>query len=390
MYFRNVLEMLQEKDVIDTLENEVEEGLFSFTNVGIICQNNNTFTLEFEKRNISNVNFISFNDVFEEIIEERFTKKVLVVDNKIKNANKNISKIKDMTDCKIIIYSSKETNINNMSDDKRIEMNKNSQVSQSEGLSKRLSQLNKEGRRLNDDSCSSEKVLTEAMLDIITFAKSLFEPLGAKIEQVKSMSLYDCQEYFHQVGGPKPNPENKKVYMKPDGGILIMTHKDKRIPILITEDKVQGTNDLRHEEQKSHQATGNAIERAAKNIRSAEMLFSNLDIFPYVIFASGCDFHSSETIAKRIEAFNMGFPNHYVEISPNIKEEEISKNIDNIITSIDIQKKCGSRCIVSAFVKAHKWDEMKHGSSTWKKQEIVKICEQVIRLVFDSISPSLM
>lgn len=37
-------------------------------------------------------------------------------------------------------------------------------------------------------------------------------------------------------------------------------------------------------------------------------------------------------------------------------------------------------------VKAHKWDEMKHGSSLWKKEEIVLICKDVIDKVFSSIN----
>ena len=258
-------------------------------------------------------------------------------------------------------------------------------VSQSMGLSKRLTQMNSDGRKLNDDSSSSESTLSEAMIDIIIYAKEKIATIGGTITHKKQMSLYECQQYFHKVGGPTPNEVNKSVCMKPDGGIIIATINNIEYPIMIVEDKVQGTNDNLHEQKKKRQATGNAIERGAKNIRGAEMIFSEMNIFPYVLFASGCDFHHTETISKRIEMMNMGFPNHYIEINPKKTSEIISTNIDEIISLININKCCG-KSISSVFVKAHKWDEMRHGSSMWKKNEIIKICYKVIDLVVDELT----
>jgi hypothetical protein len=255
----------------------------------------------------------------------------------------------------------------------------------SDGLSERLSQLNIDGRHLNDDSRPSEETLNGAMREIIPYAKELFQTVGATVKQIKSMSLYECQQYFHKVGGPSPNPDNKNVSMKPDGGILMVTTATgETFPILIVEDKVQGTNDNLFKQNKKKQATGNAIERGAKNIRGAEMLFADRDIFPYVLFASGCDFHSSETIAKRIEMMNMGVPNHYIEVKPTTSSEMIATTLAAIISAINIKKICG-KSIASVFVKAHKWNEMSHGSSKWKKNEIVQICKQVIDKVFMSV-----
>ena len=55
--------------------------------------------------------------------------------------------------------------------------------------------------------------------------------------------------------------------MRPDGGILYMvTKNEQKYPILITEMKNQGTNDLRLKEGKKKQAKGNAIERLGKNV----------------------------------------------------------------------------------------------------------------------------
>jgi hypothetical protein len=257
------------------------------------------------------------------------------------------------------------------------------EMSQSAGLSKRLTQMAKEGRHLNDDSCSSEKILLEAMREIIPYAKEHFKPLGYTIILEKNISLFDCQSFFEKVGGPKPNPNNKKVCMRPDGGILFAVSGEIRIPILIVEDKVQGTNDNLFEKNENRQSTGNAIERGAKNIRGAEMLFAGLEIFPYVMFASGCDFHYTETISKRIEMMNMGIPNHYVDISKTTTQEQVQAMIDDIVPSINVKKICG-KSIASVFVKAHKWDEMKHGTSRWKKEEQIQILKKIIDKTIES------
>jgi len=204
---------------------------------------------------------------------------------------------------------------------------------------------------------------------------------GGKVMHAKSISLYDCQKYFNKFGGPPPNPENKHVCMRPDGGILFVMVNHDWIPLLIVEDKVQGTNDKLFEQGKKRQATGNAIERAGKNIRGAEMLFISQDIFPYIIFASGCDFHSSETIAKRIEMMNMGVPNHYINVSATTSQEQINDIIKETIPNISLKKVCG-KSIASVFVKSHKWNEMKHGSSSWKKEEQLEILKNVIDKTF--------
>lgn len=261
-------------------------------------------------------------------------------------------------------------------------------MSKSTGLSERLKKFADDGRHLNDDSCVSEGTLSAAICELIPYTTTLFASIGATIEHKKTISLYECQEYFHKVGGPPPNSDNKKVCMKPDGGVFIMLHNGKRTPILIIEDKVQGTNDILHAESKKRQATGNAIERGAKNIRGAEMLFADLDIFPYVMFASGCDFHSSETIAKRIEMMNMGMPNHYIDVTPERTPEDIASALLAVKESVSIKKLCG-KSIATVFVKAHKWDSMPHGASSWKKAEIVDLCKKVIDDVFKSVSSKL-
>jgi len=258
----------------------------------------------------------------------------------------------------------------------------------SQKLSRSLSEYYNDDKCLNDDSKNSEKILSLAMEEVLLYAQALFKNISGTVNTKNKMSLYECQEYFHNAGGPEPNPVNKNFSMRPDGGILILSLNGKDIPILIVEDKVQGTNDNLFAKNCKKQATGNAIERGAKNIRGAEMIFSGLPIFPYVLFASGCDFHESETISKRIDMMNMGITNHYIGISKSSTDENINVLIEDIKQSINIKKVC-SIGIASVFIKAHKWDELIHGSSMWKKEEIVNICKKVIDNVYENISTSL-
>jgi len=256
--------------------------------------------------------------------------------------------------------------------------------SQSAGLSNRLTQLNADGRTLIDDSSVSESTLTSAMEQIVEYARARVATIGGTIQHKKKLSLYECQRTFHQFGGPSPNEANKSVYMKPDGGILFAVINGQEIPMLIVEDKVQGTNDILFEKNSKRQATGNAIERAAKNIRGAEMIFAGRNIFPYVLFASGCDLHHTETISRRIDMMNMGITNHYVEVTPDKTQSELMDEVSAIVPAIKINNICG-KSIASVFVKAHKWDAMKHGSSMWRKDEIITICTRVIDIVVDEI-----
>jgi len=259
-------------------------------------------------------------------------------------------------------------------------------VTQSAGLRVRLAATQKT-RHLMVDANDSEATLNEAMQVILPYAQSKIEALGGKMSYSTKCSLYSCQRAFHKHGGPEPNPDKKSVSMKPDGGIIWAqfgeTNEDgvftciRKYPLFIGEDKVQGTNDTRRAEGKPKQSTGNAIERAAKNIRGSEMICMGQNTFPYVIFASGCDFHESETIAARLEMMNMGVPNHYFGVDKETSPDKLNTRLDEVLPAIDVKKKCGIG-IASIFVKAHKWDELPHGSSRWRKKEIVELSCTVI------------
>ena len=258
--------------------------------------------------------------------------------------------------------------------------------SQSSELRTRHTQLHLDGRHLMIDANESEATLKDAMEVIKEQAKVRIEAIGGVMSFSKTCSLFSCQQAFQKYGGPVPDPKNKTVSMKPDGGIIwaqFGEHKDgkcismRKYPVFIGEDKVQGTNDCRLAEGKPRQARGNAIERAAKNIRGSEMICMGQNTFPYVIFASGCDFHESETIAARLKMMNMGFPNHYVGVEKDTTPQQLDARLAEITPKIDSSKK-GGRSIASIFVKAHKWDELPHGGSRWRKKEIVALSCTVI------------
>ena len=89
--------------------------------------------------------------------------------------------------------------------------------------------------------------------------------------------------------------------MRPDGGILSLVDKEGHsFPILISEKKNQGTNDLRAREGKGKQAKGNAIERLGKNVIGFRTAMKTETIFPFVCFGDGCDFDDDSSILDRV------------------------------------------------------------------------------------------
>lgn len=248
---------------------------------------------------------------------------------------------------------------------------------QSNGLRSRHTKYHQDGNHLCQDSNISEATLKDVMKEVLRYAEGQIIRFGGTMSYKTVISLFDCQSAFHRLGGPPPNPKNKTVSMRPDGGIIFANFNGIQYPVFIGEDKVQGTNDLRLAEGKPKQALGNAIERAAKNIRGCEMLCAHMDAFPYIIFASGCDFHKSETIAKRIEMMNLGYRNHYLDVAPDTTCETLDVGLDRMLLDTDVSKKLGYG-VASVYVKAHRWNEMKHGASRWRKKEILSISKCII------------
>ena len=252
-------------------------------------------------------------------------------------------------------------------------------------LSSVHSTMAEQGQHPTDDSIPSEQALMKAVPEILKYTREKARLHGSTIEHVNSMSLYDLKQWGEKYGGPPGKEEDKRVSIKPDGGIIFMSFKGEKFPLIIIEDKCQGTNDSRHAEGKKKQALGNAIERAFKNVNAAKMMCIHSPCFPYAIFASGCDFHHTETIAQRLEAGNMGFENHYLDMSHN----GCIRNWEALIPQINVKKHIysnGMRAdIASIFVKAHKWDEGEHNCSRWTTEEYQHICCHIIDQTMEAI-----
>ena len=145
------------------------------------------------------------------------------------------------------------------------------------------------------------------------------------------------------------NPEVEKSFVSPDGGVLFVKHKGEEYPILISEAKKQGTNVIRLDEGLKKQSKGNAIERAFKNIDEFKLYCEDLDYFPYVIFACGCDFESGSSILDRLDAMTRYEPRNvnYVADLPQkvtiyVQEEYFTANemFDKIYDVAKTSLKC--------------------------------------------------
>lgn len=99
-----------------------------------------------------------------------------------------------------------------------------------------------------------------------------------------------------------------RSHLKPDGGFLCLQGKadvQVLLPILITEVKNQGTNDLRAKEGLPRQSKGNAIERLGKNVIGLRTALMRESIFPFVCFGYGCDFEDGSSILDRVSTIAM-------------------------------------------------------------------------------------
>lgn len=225
---------------------------------------------------------------------------------------------------------------------------------------------------LISNSSECEKTLEAAVKIAIDYANDI-KP-GGNIYFRKTISLAELKQQL----GLQHTQKDLKTFINPDGGFVFWEYNGKHYPILISEDKYQGTNDNRHIEGLSRQATGNAIERAGKNINAVKPLFMDkYEIFPYALFCAGCDFHSTETIATRVEGINCYKPNHYIDVTETHENKE-QYIIDNILMNIDIKKWYGEFA-ASTFIKAHKWNELPNGSSKWSIDERAMILKYIVK-----------
>ena len=73
-----------------------------------------------------------------------------------------------------------------------------------------------------------------------------------------------------------------------------------------------------------------------------------------------------------------------MEVTPETTTESLDLQVQAIVENINASKMTGIG-IASVFVKAHKWDQMNHGSSRWRKKEIIAFSCKVIDQTMESI-----
>ncbi|WP_298227153.1 EcoRI family type II restriction endonuclease [Gryllotalpicola sp.] len=164
---------------------------------------------------------------------------------------------------------------------------------------------NRYGTVINVTSSKQEVELGKAFLEA---SEALIEKFGLVLAHRKSVPLSeivgDLRATFPTVEFEDPLPRSA---MSPDGGILSTLSADgeQAYPILITEVKNQGTNDLRLSEGKEKQAMGNAIERLGKNVIGFRTMMLDEGIVLFVCFGYGYDFQDGSSILDRVRTIAM-------------------------------------------------------------------------------------
>ena len=159
---------------------------------------------------------------------------------------------------------------------------------------------------LNEVSKKQERLLLSAVKDVEATLRQQYP--NCQFSFKKKILLNDIVQHLQHEFADTPFFLCKDTsFMTPDGGILnIVSVTGKEYPILISEKKNQGTNDLRALEGKKRQAQGNAIERLGKNVIGFRAALLTESIFPFVCFGDGCDFdESSSSIPDRVRTIAM-------------------------------------------------------------------------------------
>ncbi|HEX3239117.1 MAG TPA: EcoRI family type II restriction endonuclease [Solirubrobacterales bacterium] len=164
--------------------------------------------------------------------------------------------------------------------------------------------LNRAGTIINLTSRQQETALGGALK--VTTAE-LLDQFGLELTHKKRWKLTDIVSRlsadFPDIDFYTPSAQ---ASMNPDGGILSITdHDGIEYPILISEVKNQGTNDLRAAEGKKPQAKGNAIERLGKNVIGIRAAMLSEGIVPFVCFGYGVDFDEGSSILDRVATIAM-------------------------------------------------------------------------------------
>lgn len=164
--------------------------------------------------------------------------------------------------------------------------------------------LNRAGTIINLTSSKQESSLGQALQSVIV---RIAEDFNISLRHDSKWMLADLVanlgREFPDVTFYEPS---RRSSINPDGGILSIRDDENRLyPILISEVKNQGTNDLRLAEGKKRQAQGNAIERLGKNVIGFRTAMLKEAIVPFVCFGYGIDFEDGSSILERVATIAM-------------------------------------------------------------------------------------
>lgn len=179
---------------------------------------------------------------------------------------------------------------------------------------------NRYGTVINATSSKQELQLGEALIET---TERLTDKFGLELQHDKKVMLSDI---VAELRDSFPSVEFcetlSNTFMSPDGGILSIKAKGsgRVFPILITEVKNQGTNDLRASEGLKKQAMGNAIERLGKNVIGFRTMMLDEGIVPFVCFGYGWDFHDGSSILDRVKTIAMFGELNRVNVVPEGEE----------------------------------------------------------------------
>ena len=171
------------------------------------------------------------------------------------------------------------------------------------------------GKSINTEEAKVHDVKVKDVME------KVFQDLRVKYPE-KNLSLRKTypQSSIAQHFNPSYQSANPKSAIKPDGGILFL---NDNIPLLSTEAKKQGTNNLRCDKGLKKQAMGNAIERAHKNYNEIKNLFDPYPYTGYILFGYGCDFQPGSSIIDRLGAMTYYDSFNTLHIKDSIKESTL-------------------------------------------------------------------
>lgn len=161
---------------------------------------------------------------------------------------------------------------------------------------------------INATSKQQESELIKALYMVVEYLEDKF---GGRIT-LTHKKQWGLKDIINELRQDFPDTDLhchfENTSMKPDGGILAIESSEDNIltyPILISEVKNQGTNDLRAKKGLRKQAQGNAIERLGKNLIGFRTALLRESIFPFVCFGYGCDFEETSRILDRVSTMAM-------------------------------------------------------------------------------------